>query len=178
MSSILLLLVFLFNLVGYQFALSLLQSRADKKLESLIDNKEYDDAELTEIRIAMNMPYQQRFTEFERFYGQITIDGREYNYVKRKVEGDMLVLKCLPNKSKTHLKSIAADITKANSNNHQGENPVKASVKIFSFECDGYLQQLTTTRQIQTVKPYLPYRDDLRNRLLTVPHQPPRALFS
>lgn len=176
-ASILLLLIFLFNLAGYQLALSFLQSRADEKLELLIDNNEYNDAELTEIRVAMNMPYQQRFTEFERHYGQITVDGKEYNYVKRKVEGDVLVLQCLPNKSKTHLKGIAADITKSNSNNGQGENPVKSSVKIFSFECDGSLHPLAATGQLQNLLLFLPYQDALRSRLPAVPHEPPRTLY-
>jgi len=176
--SIGLLLLFVFNLFGYQLVLSVLQTRADKKLETLIDNNAYDEAELTEIRVAMNMPYQQRFTEFERHYGQITIEGKVYTYVKRKVEGDMLVLKCIPDHSTTHLKSIAADITKANSNNSPGENPVKSFAKIFGFECDENRQQHPAARLIQARGSYLPYAESLHKTQFPVPHQPPRAVVS
>ncbi|MGQ0738275.1 MAG: hypothetical protein ACT4OJ_04375 [Bacteroidota bacterium] len=178
LSAILLLLAFLFNLFGYQFLLAVLRINADKKLERRIDDNKYADAELTELRVALNMPYQHRFTEFERHYGQVTIDGKEYTYVKRKIEGDVLVLKCLPNNSKTLLKGIAADITKANSNTGQGEVPVKSFVKLFSFECEETLQLFSTADVIPSSMSYLYYADKLNDNLLLVPHQPPRQLLS
>src|SRR5258706_14293814 len=92
-----------------------MQDNADRKLESLIDNSKYDESQLIEIRVPLNMPYQQRFTEYERLYGEIEIDGKTYTYVKRKVEGDVVVLQCIANKSKQELKAIKNDWTKANS---------------------------------------------------------------
>ncbi|MFN8288906.1 MAG: hypothetical protein U0U70_01490 [Chitinophagaceae bacterium] len=174
-AAILLVLIFFFNLVGYQFVFSILQTKADQKLEALIDNNEYNDAELIELRVQLDMPYQYRFTDFERHYGQVTIDGKEYTYVKRKVEGDVLILKCIPNTSKTALKNIAADITKANSNNTQGESPVKSSVKVFSFECDEAVAQIPASPDQAVSSYYIQYADKLNNTSLSIPHQPPRC---
>lgn len=162
--------------MGYQFVFSFLQTRADQKLESLIDNNKYEDAELTELRVQLDMPYQYRFTDFERHYGQITIDGKEYTYVKRKVEGDVLILKCLPNHSKTTLKNIASDITKANGNNSQSESPSKSSVKIFSFECEDALAYTPASETPANSLTYLLYADMLSDTPVTTPDQPPRTV--
>jgi hypothetical protein len=130
-------LVFLFNLLGYQFLISFLQQKADVKLESRIDNNEYDDAQLVEMRVSLNMPYQQRYTAFERHYGEINIDGKIYTYVKRKIEGDVLILKCIPNELKQQLKEKSGDITKSNT----GDTPDNSkkntsSSKVFAGDYD------------------------------------------
>lgn len=177
MASILLVIIFFFNLVGYQFVFSILQTRADHKLESLIDNNDYDDSELMELRVQLDMPYQYRYTDFERHYGQITIDGKEYTYVKRKVEGDVLILKCLPNHSKTELKNIASDITKANGNNSQGESPLKSSVKLFSFECEDAFVYTPASEISAGSLIYLQYADKLMDVPVTTLLQPPKSVI-
>ncbi|MBL7708693.1 MAG: hypothetical protein JNJ86_06450, partial [Chitinophagaceae bacterium] len=85
--AILLIFILLFNIGGYRIVIALMQDRADQKLESLLDKSEYDESQLVEIKVSMNMPYQQRFTEYERHYGEIEIDGVAYTYVKKKIEG-------------------------------------------------------------------------------------------
>lgn len=136
-SAIFLLLVFLFNLFGYQHLIKVLQQKADVALESRIDNADYDDTQLVEMRVSLNMPYQQRFTDFERHYGEININGKVYTYVKRKIEGDVLILKCIPNEVKQQLKEKSNDITKSNAGNTQGHKKNNSSVlKIFSGEYD------------------------------------------
>jgi hypothetical protein len=115
LASILLIIILLFNLGGYRIVISLLQHKADLKLEARIDNSEYQESQLIEIRVALNVPYQERYTEFERHYGKIEIDGKSYTYVKSKIEGDVLVLKCIPNESKQQLQSINNDWVKTTS---------------------------------------------------------------
>ncbi len=120
-----------------------LQERSAQKLETLIDKEDYQEEELIEMRVQMNMPYQQRFTAFERHYGRISIEGKEYTYVKRKVEGDVLILKCLPDYASTRLQEIRNEMTSASSNSHApGDAPVKSQLKIFSIECDHSEQSL------------------------------------
>jgi hypothetical protein len=135
-AAILLLILFLFNYAGYRIVIDILRQHSATKLEALIDQDDYREEELIEIRVALNMPYQQRYTEYERHYGQVTVEGREYTYVKRKVEGDTLILKCLPDKEGTQLKQIAEEISKAHSG-HTGPatNPGKPVVKIFKPDC-------------------------------------------
>lgn len=140
----------------------------------MIDNNEYDDAELVELKVPLNNPYQQRFTQFERYYGQITIEGKTYHYVKRKIEGDVLILKCLPNNSTDVLRDIASGITASNSNNKQGDTPAKSSVKIFSPEYGQTISSFVIHNQAPVRGSYVQYSDPLSDALLAIPHQPPR----
>jgi hypothetical protein len=114
-AAIILILLLSFNWYGYQLLISAMQDVADQKLETSLDNSDYDESDLIEIKVAFNMPYQQRFTDFERHYGEIEIDGKSYTYVKRKIEGDVVIFKCIANKSKQELKVVKNDMAKANS---------------------------------------------------------------
>ncbi len=174
LAAILLLLIFFFNLCGYKILISFLQTKADQQLEALIDNEEYADDELIEMRVSLNMPYQQRYTEFERHYGHITIEGKEYTYVKRKIEGDILVLKCIANTSRTQLNQITSDIARSNNNNTQEQGPAKSAVKIFSFECDDVFEKSAIAHKLIIPTTYPTFTDELMTSDLTVPSQPPR----
>jgi hypothetical protein len=116
----------LFNWVGYRLVINYLQQRADHQLEARIDINNYDDAQLMEIRVALNMPYQAVNTSFERLYGEIEIGGKSFTYVKRKVEDGYLVLKCLPNHTKDVLKNNGN--TYFSSTNGTGQENGKAAV--------------------------------------------------
>jgi hypothetical protein len=176
-AAILFLFLFAFNLFGYRILISFLQTKADQQLEAVIDNHEYSDEELIEMRVELNMPYQQRFTEFERHYGQVNIDGKEYTYVKRKIEGDVLILKCISNESKTQLKNIAAEMTKSNGNSgQQNDGPVKSGVKVFGFECDDVLAAAASVNDINLSTSFLHYADKLTENNPAVLLQPPRQV--
>ena len=159
MAAILLLLIFLFNLAGYRVMIYFLLKHSAQKLEAMIDREEYLEEELFEMRVPMNMPYQQRFSTFERYYGQINIEGIEYTYVKRKVEGNILILKCLPDHVSTRLQQIRDKIALTNSNSHSpGESPALSQIKIFSIECDHPEQSLN--HAIQEIAPLVFHRYD------------------
>ena len=82
---------------------SLLQERADLELQSNVEQNRYNNEDLVEIRVPLNLPYQTDWKEFQSYDGNIQVDGVDYRYVKRKVEKGELVLLCIPNYSKTHL---------------------------------------------------------------------------
>lgn len=105
LAAILLIGVFFFNWFGYRLLTDFLQHKADQKLEAKLDRNDYDESQLIEMRIPLNMPYQTISSGFERIDGEIEIKGIHYKYVKRKVEAGELVLLCLPNHSKMQLES-------------------------------------------------------------------------
>ena len=159
--------------------LSVKQDHADQKLESRIDNNDYDDSRLIEIRVAMNMPYQERFTDFERHSGEVTIDGMVYRYVKRKIEGDILILKCIPNHSKQQLIKTADDLAKSNSGQDQdnpGNKQSNSNSKTFSGDYDDQILFCSLpgneiAGNIFTLK----FSSALKDILIKTPHQPPRV---
>lgn len=177
-AAILFILVLAFNLCGYRFVLSILQQKADKHLESRIDNNEYDESQLVEMRVPLDLPYQSRFTDFERHYGEIVIDGKAYTYVKRKMEGDVLVLKCIANESRQQLRKTADNLAKSNSGQDQENNGKKQNTAVKSFTgdfddknsfCD-YNAALIQSR-IQSTG----YIAALSDALILTPHQPPQC---
>jgi uncharacterized protein (DUF2267 family) len=95
--AILLLALHLFNLGGYQLVFSKAQHAANERFQSLLDKEEYSDNQLVEVKVPLNLPYQSNWQEFERYDGEIQFEGVHYNYVKRKIYNDTLILMCLPN---------------------------------------------------------------------------------
>ena len=92
--------VLLFNSIGYRIVSSILESRADNLLDAKIDAEQFDESELIEIKIPINLPYHTEWKEFERYSGEVEVNGTYYKYVKRKIAIDSLILLCIPNNSK------------------------------------------------------------------------------
>ena len=159
--------------------ISILQNKADANLEVSIDNKDYDESQLVEMRVELNMPYQDRHTEFERHYGEITIEGKAYSYVERKIEGNVLVLKCIANQQRQDLKEKSDAITKANSGQDQQGNNNKQSnsfLKIFGSDYDDKNQSYTLAALFNLPGSYPTTNPPaLNDVLIKTPHQPPKA---
>jgi hypothetical protein len=178
-ASIFLIFLLLFNWVGYRLVLSVMQEHADQKLESRIDDNEYDESQLIEIRVALNMPYQERFTDFERHYGEVKIDGKVYRYVKRKIEGDILILKCIPNNTKQQLIKTADELAKSSSGQDQdspGKKQSHSFAKVFSGDYDDqnlFCSLCGADRFLNIIT--LNYSSALKDILIKTPHQPPRV---
>jgi hypothetical protein len=137
-AAILLICLLLFNWYGYRFITNYLQKKADSQLEARLDVNDYDESQLIEIRVELNIPYQYSWSNFERHSGEIELNGKIYAYVKRKVEDGYLVLKCIPNSVKEEIKKAGNNLFSANNGldqEHNGKTP--SSPKIFkSFSGD------------------------------------------
>lgn len=57
------------------------------------------------LKIPINLPYQNNWEDFERVDGELTVEGKIYKYVKRKIEDGNLVLLCLPDHNKMKIES-------------------------------------------------------------------------
>lgn len=124
------------------------------------------------------MPYQQRFTEFERHYGQITVDGVVYTYVKMKVDDNMLILKCLPDFNRQQIKNSENNLAKANSSQDMENSGKKhnSAAKFFSADYDDTNHSWVLDMQQSFSKAYLSNPSTaLQDAFLSIPHQPPRC---
>jgi hypothetical protein len=179
-AAILLIILLAFNWYGYRIVIAVLQHKADRKLEARLDKSDYDESQLVEIRVTMNLPYQQRYTEFERTYGEVEIDGKSYTYVKRKVEGDVVIFKCIANQSKQQLKAINNDLTKANSGvdtEHPGKQHQQSSFAK-NFWSEYYGQTALSAIDIFTAfnkAAAIPYSFYIPEVDKNTPHQPPEC---
>jgi hypothetical protein len=179
-ASILLLLIFLFNWFGYRLLSDYLQHRADTRLEAQLDQQQYNEASLIEIRVPLNMPYQSISSGFERYDGEIEYNGIHYKYVKRKVENGELVLLCLPNENRMRLQNARDEFFKLVNDlqhNSQSKNPIPGS-SIKNPVTEYWDQQNNWQVEALTAQghQYTGYTNVIPSfPLLTTPAQPPEC---
>lgn len=134
------------NFSGYYFIYQYFIERSDEQMVKLVDNNEFNDNDLIELKLVLHLPYMMT-TEYTRIEGEIEIEGIHYNYVKRKVSNDTLYLLCLPNREKTKLIEDRNDYTAkatdtptgGKESNNQGKksqplNEYNTSIPVFHFQ--------------------------------------------
>ena len=142
--------LFLFNLFGYRLVVQYMQQKVSNQLEASLDKNLYSDAQLIELKVPMNLPYQTNWSAYQRFDGEIEVDGIMYKYVKRKVANDTLYLMCIPNTKKMNLETAKNDFFKIsndlvqNNNSKKSDNSKALSFKSLQGEYDEYSFVLNT----------------------------------
>ena len=157
---------------------------ADQQLEIRLDNKEYDESQLVEVRVALNIPYQNDQVEFERHYGELELDGKYYTYVKRKIENGFLVLKCISNSSKEKIKAAGNDYFKMANGLDENQQDKKQNssnnfAKNFWSEYDGRETDFTIDIFSYLInRNFLNNSPSLKDICLSSPGQPPEHIAS
>jgi len=181
-AAILLLSVLLFNWIGYRILSDYFEQQADFVLEQKLDKSDYDESQLIEIKVPLKLPYQNNWENFERFNGDIEVDGIHYKYVKRKVYNDSLVLLCLPHESKMKLLSARDEFFKLvndlqhpsqnkksdSGNSHSVKNPV---TEYFSEHNNWLIPKLTALHSLF----YLNNSSFHSTGFIRTPEQPPEV---
>jgi hypothetical protein len=175
LAAISLLLLVLFNLVGYHLVVNFLQDRQEARLDANLDHNQYNDQDLVIIKLPVNLPYYNNSATYERVSGSVEVRGVEYKYVKRRIYNDSIELACIPNLDKQKFQSVKNDFLKLNNdlqNNHSG----KKSTSIKNPTLDFCNQLITYSFQQNTdykQKPFLPGTPALAITIKTVQEQPP-----
>ncbi len=112
-SSLFLLFVFLFGLIGYYGVFWVLSEKAHLELSERLDENRYDEQETVTIKVPLNLAYPITSTEFERVDGAFTYQGEFYKLVKQKLQNDTLYVVCIKDQEKKRLETFFADVTKA-----------------------------------------------------------------
>jgi hypothetical protein len=169
----------LFNWCGYRWVINLVQEQADSKLEAKLDNNDYDESQLIEIKIPINMPYQTSWADFERYDGAIEVNGIHYKYVKRKIENGQLVLKCIANETKQRLQTAGDDFFKLVNDLQQDHSAKKSNSTVIKNALGDYDEQQTTNVvacQTIVMNTFVTYQSHLvTNNYHLTPEQPPEA---
>jgi hypothetical protein len=111
-AAILLLALFTFNWFGYRLFINVLEERASLSLQQKLDLDDYDNNRLVELKIPVSLPYLTNWSDFENYAGETEFNGVHYNYVKRKLVNDTLILLCIPNQEKNQLRNAQSDYFK------------------------------------------------------------------
>ena len=98
--AIILLGAHLFTLGGYTLVFQYFIQRSDVEIVKQMYNNKESSAKLIELKVPVNMPTIQDWTEYEHITGQIQLSDGYYNYVGIKMTRDTMSLLCL----KKHVK--------------------------------------------------------------------------
>ncbi len=137
-ASIILLLVLLFNMIGYRAWFYYAEGKADAAMEARLDQHQYNENELVAFTIPLNNPYQLEQKSFERANGEININGKILKYVKRRVSDGNLTLLCIPDNHKNILKKAKSDYE--NATNDLTSNAGRSGMQK-SFSGNEYINQ-------------------------------------
>jgi hypothetical protein len=174
--------IMLFNLCGYRLIMNWMEQKADTRLEARLDKNQYDESNLIEIKVPLDLPYQTDWKNFERCDGAIEVNNVHYKYVKRKIAGGFMILKCIPNETRQQLVN-ARDYFFQLVNDLEQTKPAKKSttpgttvIKTVLSEYDEQLQlnfkfpDALSGRNFSLYSPGL-----LPENQLNTPEQPPEA---
>ncbi|MEO6452704.1 MAG: hypothetical protein ABIN97_01465 [Ginsengibacter sp.] len=179
-TSATLIFIMLFNLFGYRFVVDYIQVKNDDNLEARLDDSRFDESQLIELKVPIHLPYQTTWSDFERYDGEVELDGVLYKYVKRKVINDTLVLLCIPNHQKMNLQTAKDEFFKnttdlaQNKDSKKSDNSKSGAFKKLMSEYDGFLYFFKTASvsNFQTFPPNCLVQNLLSSPHIT-PEQPP-----
>lgn len=182
LAAILFLSILLFNSGGYRFVMDSLEAHQNIKLEQQLDQKQYDESSLVEIRVPVSLPYQTDWKEFERVNGEIEYQGTHYKFVERKLQGGEMIYKCIPNEGKAQLVNARENFFKLVNDLQTQESSSKKSatnhsVKTFSFD---YCEEMNSWNLQAVQQLTLSYNNKSGEQLLSAyiltPEQPPEMI--
>ena len=176
--AILLLGVHSFNTCGYQLFFSFAENVADRQMVASLDENKYNESDLMEIRLPLNIPYTTNWKDYERCDGNIVLNGIHYNYVKRIVYNDTMRLYCIPNQQKTELFNTRNEYAKQATDLPAGKKSDQSTTKkngLDEYKGGSFSHDFRTLVNYTTRSPF--FNDtNLSTGFFMIPAQPPDAI--
>jgi hypothetical protein len=167
-----------FNWYGYQLLINYFAAKATTHLQVKLDNDQYDESTLIQIRVPLNMPYIADWNDFEKYEGETQINGIHYKYVKRKIEKGELVLLCIPNQQKTSLQAakqnffkLVNDLQQPGAKKESKDHSVKLSFSDYIANGTAH----TNEPEVIISSPHDHYSSSVNSVYLSAPAQPPEC---
>jgi hypothetical protein len=110
--SILMLIIFLFNVGGYYLAFWALEFKTEQALSVRIDLNQYTSDETITIKIPVALPYPIQERDYERVDGTFEYNGEYFKMVKHKLQGDTLFVVCIKNQDQKEMVDTITDYVK------------------------------------------------------------------
>jgi hypothetical protein len=110
--SILLVLLLLFNSLGFYGLLRGLQYKNTLDLVKRLDNQQYSKDETITLKIPFAIPYQLDSNGFERVDGEFQYQGEIYRLVEQKLERDTLFIVCIKDHASNRIQEALEDYVK------------------------------------------------------------------
>jgi uncharacterized protein (DUF2164 family) len=110
--SISLILVFLFQFIGYYFMNMGLRYQAKTEIAKRLEAERYSESETITFKVPLAVPYGVDSKDYERINGEFEHNGEFYKLVKQKLLHDTLYIVCINNKAEKQLVADMANFIK------------------------------------------------------------------
>lgn len=174
--SILLVLLLLFNVLGYYGLFLGLRFKTSQNLVQRLDANNYSSAETVTLKLPMTVPYNITQQEYVRVDGEIEHGGEFYRLVKQKLANDTLYIVCIKDVKSTQMKQVLTDHVKTFSD--KAVNDKQNGKTLPGFIKDYLPTYISITSQVQgcglasTLKQHL---DLLLSFNPSIPSPPPKS---
>jgi hypothetical protein len=184
--AIILLGLQLFNMGGYQLLFKHFEEKSSSHFIEKLDNHAYNETELIEIKVPISLPYQSNWDSYQRYDGEVVINGVHFNYVKRKLVNDSMSFLCIPNKDKMDVidagnvfYALVNDLQGSQRNHEEVPSPLAKLSKIFFTEYSSAQDFQSIHSLFNNTSPGYQHHDaSLLQRSAEVPERPPLLLFA
>jgi hypothetical protein len=145
--SICLILLLLFNALGFYGLLQGLRYKTALDLVKRLDNHRYSEDETILLKIPVAVPYQIDSEDYERVDGEFEHEGEFYRLVKQKYQNDTLFMVCIKDHTTKRIEQAVADYVKTFT-----DKPVDAkhNGKVTSIFIKDFLPSHITIKSIST----------------------------
>ena len=176
--SIALIVLFLFNVIGYYGIYMAMLRQARVALNEKIDNDQYRDDQTVTIKIPMTLPYPVQ-DEFQRVQGDFEHQGEFYKLVKQKYSNDTLYVVCIKSAEEKKAFKVFSDLVKlstdqASSTSHnQNAKTMVSVIKDYNPVVEEI--HFAPRQSIDLAKPFAFLSAAILSQDLTVFSPPPEA---
>jgi hypothetical protein len=140
-TSILLLLLLLHNIVGYYVYLAWKNMNVDQEMSYLIENEEINEQDLLVFEVPIDFYFQGSRPSFQRAEGSFVFEGKVYEKVKQKLVNSTMYIYCYNNKKKEQLNTELSQHIEKNAIDPKGKSSDKNKKTSIDFIKD-YLQPI------------------------------------
>jgi hypothetical protein len=133
-AAILFLFTLFFNWIGYRVVFSLAENKHNKQMLLKLDENNYDESDLISVKTYYPLPYLTNSPDFERWNGEINIDGILYKYVKRRFINDSIEFLCLPDYKSMQLQSAREKFFRLANDLQQNDQNKKSDQRVPAFK--------------------------------------------
>ena len=123
--SFALLLIFLFNVVGYYGVYHFARKQLNAALLNRLDAEAYTEKETITLKLPVSIPYSVESNGYQRVNGSFRYNGEIFKLVKQKLEQDTLYIVCIRDHQEEKLSTLMADFVKASTDLPTSTNSLK-----------------------------------------------------
>ena len=141
-AAILFFAILLFNWFGYRLVIDYVQQQHTRELQAQFDENEYDDSQLISVKTHYPLPYLVNSAGFERWDGEVDIDGILYKYVKRRFVNDSIEFLCVPDHKTMQLQTARDNFFRLANDLQQNRQPDNTTLPAFKNLLNDFCEEI------------------------------------